>query len=92
ELLASCGYDVAVIEGSCCGMAGAFGYEAEHYDLSMQVGELSLFPGLRAARVGIDHEMLIVASGVSCQAQIKDGVGRTALHPIQLLAQLLEVD
>ncbi len=92
ELLALCGYDVAVIEGSCCGMAGAFGYEAEHYDLSMQVGELSLFPGLRAAGVGIDHEMLIVAAGVSCQAQIKDGVGRTALHPIQLLAQLLEVD
>ena len=86
-----CGYDVTVIEGSCCGMAGAFGYEAEHYELSMQMGELALFPGLRAAGVGIEQEMLIVAAGVSCQAQIKDGVGRTALHPIQLLAQRIEI-
>ena len=90
KMLALCGYEVTEIEGTCCGMAGAFGYEKEHYQLSMDVGELSLFPGLRAACHETDEEVIIVAAGVSCQAQIKDGVGRVAMHPIQLVAQLID--
>jgi Fe-S oxidoreductase len=67
-------------------MAGAFGYEAEHYDLSMQVGELVLFPYIRKSGIR-DREM--VAPGVSCRAQIADGTGVTAQHPLVLAAERL---
>jgi Fe-S oxidoreductase len=63
-------------------MAGAFGYEAEHYPVSKQVGELALLPTVRAA----SPDVVIAASGVSCQAQIKDGTERVAVHPIELLS------
>jgi Fe-S oxidoreductase len=66
-------------------MAGAFGYEAEHYELSMKIGELKLLPAVRAA----GEDMLIAASGVSCEAQIKDGTGRSALHPVELVFKSL---
>jgi Fe-S oxidoreductase len=66
-------------------MAGSFGYEAEHYELSMQVGELALFPAVRAA--GASRH--IVASGVSCRAQISSGTGRAAKHPVSLIAERL---
>jgi Fe-S oxidoreductase len=69
------GLDVRPIESSCCGMAGPFGYHAEHYDVSMRMGELSLFPMVRAA-----PDATIVADGTSCRAQIADGTGRTAVH------------
>ncbi len=74
-------YKVDEIPSGCCGMAGSFGYEAEHYDLSMKVGELVLFPAVRAT----GKEMIISAPGTSCRHQIKDGTGRDALHPVEVL-------
>ncbi|AOS43288.1 Anaerobic glycerol-3-phosphate dehydrogenase subunit C [Lacunisphaera limnophila] len=75
------GHQVTAIPSGCCGMAGSFGYEAEHFALSQQIGELVLFPAVRAA----DPDTLIAAPGTSCRHQIKDGTGRTALHPIEIL-------
>ncbi len=83
-LLRAAGYEVEIISSGCCGMAGAFGYEAEHYDVSMQVGELALLPAARqAARDGRS----VSAVGASCRSQIADGADVTAQHPIQLVAQ-----
>jgi len=79
------GLKVEAIESSCCGMAGAFGYEAAHYDVSMKMAELSLLPRVRKA--GADE--LIVADGTSCRHQIKDGAGRSAVHVAQVLARAL---
>ena len=62
-------------------MAGAFGFEKEHYDLSMKVGELVLFPAVRDAKV----DDIICAPGTSCRHQILDGTGRKALHPVEIL-------
>ena len=75
-----------LIESSCCGMAGSFGYEAEHYDISMQMAELSLLPAIRSA-----PDALIVADGTSCRHQIADGAGREALHLARVLADHLLV-
>ncbi|MFO8054004.1 MAG: FAD-linked oxidase C-terminal domain-containing protein [Bacteroidales bacterium] len=74
-------YSVEEIPGGCCGMAGSFGYEKEHYRLSMQVGELSLFPAVRKA----GNEMIIAAPGTSCRQQIRHGTGKIALHPVEVL-------
>jgi Fe-S oxidoreductase len=74
-------YSVEVIPSGCCGMAGSFGYEREHFDLSMQIGELVLFPAARAA----GREVLLAAPGTSCRHQIKDGTGREASHPVEIL-------
>ncbi|MEO1415495.1 MAG: FAD-linked oxidase C-terminal domain-containing protein [Bacteroidota bacterium] len=79
-------YEVEVIPSGCCGMAGSFGYEKEHYDVSMQVGELVLFPAVRKAH----GETLIAAPGTSCRHQIKDGTQKKALHPIEILWGALE--
>ena len=76
---------VEEIPSGCCGMAGAFGYQAEHYDVSMAMGELDLLPAVRVA----DENTEIVASGTSCRAQIKDGTGREALHPAVVLWKAL---
>jgi FAD/FMN-containing dehydrogenase/Fe-S oxidoreductase len=84
-MLEAVGYDVKLIDSGCCGMAGAFGYETEHYDLSMDVGELGLFPAIRAT----GGETIIAAAGVSCQAQIQDGTQREAVHPIRLVDQAI---
>lgn len=81
------GYDVESLKTGCCGMAGSFGYEAKHYDLSMQVGELVLFPELRK-REGQVHG--VVAPGTSCRHQIKDGVGQRADHPAIWLERALD--
>jgi len=78
--------EVATIVTSCCGMAGAFGYEAEHYDVSMKMAELSLLPAVREA----DAETLIVADGTSCRHQIADGAGRQALHAARVLEMALD--
>jgi len=67
-------------------MAGSFGYEKEHYDLSMKVGELVLFPEVRKA----SGETVIAAPGTSCRHQIKDGTGRIALHPVEVLWEALK--
>jgi len=74
-------YTVEVIPSGCCGMAGSFGYEREHFDVSMRIGELVLFPAVRAAA----GDVIIAAPGTSCRHQIADGTGRTALHPVQVL-------
>lgn len=74
-------YDVAVIPSGCCGMAGSFGYEAEHYEVSMKIGELVLFPAVKAADAGA----IIAAPGTSCRHQILDGTRRRALHPVEVL-------
>lgn len=74
-------YTVEVIPSGCCGMAGSFGYEKEHYDLSMQIGEMVLFPAVRNAAAGT----LIAAPGTSCRHQVKDGTGVKALHPVEIL-------
>ena len=84
EMLKAVGYQIELIDSGCCGMAGAFGYESEHYDTSMKVGELVLLPALRAARAK-DGNIFLAASGVSCQVQIEDGVGDTPHHPISLV-------
>ncbi len=73
-----------LIESSCCGMAGSFGYDAEHFDVSMQMAELSLLPAVRAR-----PDAIIVADGTSCRHQIRDGAEREAVHVAQLLASLL---
>ena len=74
-------YAVEVIPSGCCGMAGSFGYEREHYGVSMQIGELVLFPAVRAAAA----DALLAAPGTSCRHQIADGTGRHALHPVEIL-------
>jgi len=84
-MLEGVGYSVTTLDDGCCGMAGAFGYEAEHYSLSMRVGELSLIPAIKGSPISI-----VAASGVSCKSQIEDGTGRQAVHPISLLARLCD--
>ena len=79
------GYEVEEIKSGCCGMAGTFGYEKEHYDLSQQIGELSVFPPVRSAPAAA----LIVAPGTSCRHQIRDATGRHPVHPAQALALAL---
>lgn len=78
-------YSVKEVPSGCCGMAGSFGFEKEHYDLSMKVGELVLFPEIRKKREGT----ILVASGTSCRQQIREGTGEHALHPIEVLFDAL---
>ncbi len=78
-------YSVQTIPSGCCGMAGSFGYEKEHYDLSMKIGELVLFPAVRNS----SNEVIIAAPGTSCRHQVKDGTGRKALHPAEILYEAL---
>jgi Fe-S oxidoreductase len=79
-------YKVTVIPSGCCGMAGSFGYEKEHYEVSMTIGEQTLFPAVRKA----DDTTIIAANGTSCRHQIKDGTNRIALHPVTILRQALK--
>jgi FAD/FMN-containing dehydrogenase/Fe-S oxidoreductase len=79
-LLRLAGYQVEEINSGCCGMAGAFGYEAEHYEFSMKIAELALLPAVRST----DQEVVIAAAGTSCRSQIEDGSGRNAEHPVCL--------
>ncbi|MBQ1719472.1 MAG: FAD-binding oxidoreductase, partial [Bacteroidales bacterium] len=74
-------FTVKEIPSGCCGMAGSFGYEKEHYELSMKIGELVLFPAVRNA----EPNTIISAVGTSCRCQIKDGTGVDALHPLEIL-------
>jgi Fe-S oxidoreductase len=78
-------YAVTVIPSGCCGMAGSLGFEKEHYDISMKIGGLVLFPAVKEAA----PDALIAASGTSCRHQIRDGTGRSALHPAVILRQAL---
>ena len=79
-------YHVQLIPSGCCGMAGSFGYEEEHYDVSMKIGELVLFPTVRQQ----PEDVIIAASGTSCRHQIKDGTGRKAKHPVEILWEALK--
>ncbi|WP_299123149.1 FAD-binding and (Fe-S)-binding domain-containing protein [uncultured Winogradskyella sp.] len=78
-------YNVTIIPSGCCGMAGSFGYEKEHYDISMQIGEQTLFPAIRKA----SEDTIISANGTSCRHQIKDGTSKIAKHPITILKEAL---
>ena len=78
-------YSVATIPSGCCGMAGSFGYEKEHYELSMKIGELVLFPAIR----NLTDDIIIAAPGTSCRHQVKDGTGKKARHPIEILYEAL---
>jgi Fe-S oxidoreductase len=104
-LLRSCGYEVELMDTGCCGMAGTFGFEAEHYDVSMKVGELKLFPALRqleagnhqsstlapGASAGVENRKSeVVSSGAACRMQIRQGTGMEAIHPIVLVARSLK--
>ncbi|HET8865373.1 MAG TPA: FAD-linked oxidase C-terminal domain-containing protein [Gracilimonas sp.] len=84
EALQTVGYEVEVLETGCCGMAGSFGYEKDHYEVSQDIGELVLFPKLRA-----NQKDEVCAPGFSCRHQIKDGVDREALHPASLIARAI---
>jgi FAD/FMN-containing dehydrogenase/Fe-S oxidoreductase len=79
-------YRVDTIPSGCCGMAGSFGYEAEHYDVSMKIGELVLFPAVR----NLNDDILIAAPGTSCRHQIKDGTGKKASHPVDIMWEALK--
>jgi Fe-S oxidoreductase len=79
------GLSVETIESTCCGMAGSFGYEVEHYDASMKIGELSVLPKVRAAA----PDALLVADGTSCRHQIHDGTKREAVHVARVLERAL---
>ncbi len=75
------GLEVDVLDAGCCGMAGAFGYEREHFDVSVKIAGLQLLPALKAA-----PDARVVATGTSCRHQIKDATGRRAWHPLEVLA------
>ena len=79
------GAEVAEADAGCCGMAGSFGFEAEHYELSLRIGELRLFPAVRAEPA----DTIIAASGVSCRQQIAHGTGRRARHPLEIVRSAL---
>jgi Fe-S oxidoreductase len=103
ELLRSCGYDVELMDTGCCGMAGTFGYEAEHYELSMKVGELKVFPKMRELRgessESVDRQSPIanrkseiVSTGAACRMQIRQGTAVEAMHPIMLIASFIKAN
>ena len=78
--------EVETVNSGCCGMAGAFGYGADTSDISLRMGELDLFPAIRA----VDGDTIVVADGTSCRHQISDGTGRSAVHVARLLEMALE--
>ena len=86
ELLHKVGYEVNLIEAGCCGMAGTFGYEAEHYELSQQIGALQLFPSINKEK----GEAMLAATGAACRMQIEQGTGESVEHPIVLVNQVLK--
>ena len=79
-------YTVRLMNTGCCGMAGSFGFEKEHYEISQLVGEERLFPAIRKA----NQELIIAANGTSCRHQIQEGTGRKSLHPVQILYRALQ--
>jgi Fe-S oxidoreductase len=80
-------YKVSILNTGCCGMAGSFGFEKEHYEVSQKTGELILFPSVRNA----EKETIIVAAGTSCRHQILDGTGRKSFHPAEVLYNALSI-
>lgn len=88
ELLKHFGYDVQVSDAGCCGMAGTFGFDADHYDLSMQIGELKLLPKIRQSLVE-NRELQIASSGAACRMQIQYGTGTVGKHPLVLVRDII---
>ncbi|HMV28924.1 MAG TPA: hypothetical protein PKE23_06030, partial [Anaerolineales bacterium] len=86
DMLKQFGYEVDVIDAGCCGMAGTFGYDAEHYELSMKVGELGVLPKVRDKKL---ENRELVASGAACRMQIKQGADVDARHPLLLVKERL---
>ena len=84
-MLKAAGYEVSEVDSGCCGMAGSFGFEKEHYDLSLKIGNRRLAPAVKAA----GGEVEIVAPGISCRQQIEHLAGRKAKHPADLLVEVL---
>jgi Fe-S oxidoreductase len=87
-LLGKIGLDFEILDSGCCGLAGSFGYEADHYDISMKIGERMLLPAVRAAA----EDTLVVADGFSCREQIAHATDRRALHLAQVLQLALRGD
>jgi len=85
-MLKMAGFDVDLIDAGCCGMAGTFGYDTEHYELSMQVGELGVLPEVRKAEAGMQK---VVSTGSACRLQMKQGAGVEAKHPLVLVRDAL---
>lgn len=85
KVLENWGYETVVLDAGCCGMAGSFGYDAKKYKVSMEIGNQRLFPSIKMAK----KKSNICAPGFSCRHQIKDGTGRNAMHPAQLIARQL---
>ena len=84
------GVKVNVIPSGCCGMAGSFGYEKEHYETSLAIGEMVLFPAVRKATEDKKKKVIVAAPGTSCRQQILDGTGVRAMHPIEILYNCLK--
>jgi Fe-S oxidoreductase len=84
-LLRAAGVDAELLDAGCCGMAGAFGFEADHYQVAMAVGERRLLPAVRTA----DPDTLVLADGFSCRTQIEQATGRHPLHLAEALAAAL---
>ncbi len=84
-VLRACGYEVTVSDAGCCGMAGTFGYEAEHYALAMEVGELKLLPTVR----GLGDGVIVAGSGAACRMQMAQGAGVQPVHPLELVRRAL---
>ena len=82
------GHDVTVIDSSCCGMAGGFGYEKSHYELSMKIGELRLFPTVREK---LADGVTLTAPGFSCRHQLEHGTGVLPKHPIEVLREAIRL-
>ena len=85
-MLKAAGYEVTEVDSGCCGMAGSFGFEKEHYDLSLKIGNRRLAPAVKAAGGEVD----IVAPGISCRQQIQHLAGRKAKHPAEILVERTE--
>ena len=85
-MLKNAGYEVSEIDSGCCGMAGSFGFEKEHYDLSTKIGNRRLVPAVKTA----DADVEIVAPGISCRQQIDHLASRKAKHPAELLWEAME--
>ena len=81
------GCEAREIQTGCCGMAGSFGLEKEHYDISMSIGEMALFPAVRAQQERGEFEL--VMEGVSCRQQVEHGTGKRAKHLVELLAEAI---
>ena len=79
------GCEARELQTGCCGMAGSFGLEKEHYDISMSIGEMSLFPAVRAQ----EGDFELVMEGVSCRQQVEQGTGKKAKHLVELLAEAI---